>query len=127
MSSSVTIYHNPKCGTSRTALELIRQAEIEPTIIEYLKTPLNAIQIKALIDQMGISIRDLLRTKEAVYAELKLDQSNWTEQELIDCVAQHPVLMNRPIVVTALGAKLCRPADVLKDILPHPNDTLFHT
>jgi len=114
----VTIYHNPACGTSRNTLQLIREAGIEPTIIEYLKTPPNRATLKALLARMGITARELLRQKGTPYAELGLDASHWTEAELIEQMLEHPILINRPIVVTPAGARLCRPAEKVREILP---------
>lgn len=115
----VTIYHNPDCGTSCSTLELIRNAGIEPTIIEYLKTPPNRATLESLIKQMGIRVRDLLRQKGTPYAELGLAADHWSDAQLIDKMLAHPVLINRPIVVTPWGIKLCRPSESVRDIL-HP-------
>jgi arsenate reductase len=113
-----TIYHNPACGTSRNVLALIREAGIEPTVIEYLKTPPDRATLGALIDKMKIRPRDLLREKGTPYAELGLDEDRWSDAELIDQMLAHPILINRPIVVTERGAKLCRPSDSVKELLP---------
>ncbi len=115
--SEVTIYHNPACGTSRTTLGLIRVAGFEPDIIEYLKTPPDRATLESLLEQMHIRPRELLRTKEPLYAQLGLADEQLTDSELIDQMVAHPVLMNRPIVVTARGAKLCRPSESVLDIL----------
>jgi len=114
----VTIYHNPACGTSRNALALIRHAGIEPTIVEYLKTPPSRDEIVALVDRMGVSLRTLLREKGTPFAELGLSDPGKTEAEILDAIEAHPILLNRPIVVTPLGVKLCRPSDVVLDLLP---------
>jgi arsenate reductase len=116
--SNVTIYHNPACGTSRNTLELIRNARIEPTIIEYLKTPPDRATLESLIARMGIATRDLLREKGTPYAELGLADAHWTDVQLIEQMLAHPILINRPIVVTPWGVKLCRPAQKVLDILP---------
>jgi arsenate reductase len=114
----VTIYHNPACGTSRNTLALIRAAGIEPTIIEYLKTPQNRDGLMRLIAAMGISPREFLRRKEPIYRELGLGDQVWSDEQLIDAMLQHPILIERPIVVTPLGIRLCRPADTVLGILP---------
>jgi len=115
--SEVTIYHNPACGTSRTTLGLIRTAGFEPSIIEYLKTPPDRATLETLLVQMQIGPRELLRTKEPLYSELGLADEDLSDDELIDQMVAHPVLMNRPIVVTARGAKLCRSSESVLDIL----------
>jgi arsenate reductase len=115
---AVTIYHNPDCGTSRNALGFIRNAGIEPTIIEYLKTPPDRETLVGLLQQMGLRPRELLREKGTPYAELGLAASHWTDDELIDQMLAHPILINRPIVITPCGAKLCRPSETVLDILP---------
>jgi arsenate reductase len=114
----VTIYHNPSCGTSRNTLALLRHAGIEPVVIEYLKTPPSKDRLRALVQAMGISVRDLLRRKGTPYDELRLDDPKWTEDQLLDFMVRHPILMNRPIVVTARGSKLCRPSEAVLDLLP---------
>src|SRR5262249_21644469 len=116
--SAVTIYHNPKCGTSRNTLALIRNAGIEPKVIEYLKTPPSARELTSIVKRMGVSPRDLIRTKEAPYAELKLDNPKLSDAQIIEAMVAHPILINRPIVVTAKGAKLGRPPETVLDILP---------
>jgi arsenate reductase (glutaredoxin) len=118
--ANVTIYHNPACGTSRNVLALIRNAGIEPTVIEYLKTPPDRSTLKSLIERMGIRPRQLLREKGTPYAELGLDSDRWTDDQLIDQMLAHPILINRPIVITPWGVKLCRPSEALLDILPIP-------
>jgi arsenate reductase len=115
---SVTIYHNPACGTSRNTLALIRNTGIEPTIIEYLKTPPNRATLESLIQRMQIRPRALLRHKGTPYDELGLDADHWTDPQLIDHMLDHPILINRPIVVTPGGVKLCRPSELVLDILP---------
>jgi arsenate reductase (glutaredoxin) len=118
--SDVTIYHNPACGTSRNVLALIRNTGEEPTVIEYLKTPPDRATLKQLIAAMGTPVRDVLRQKGTPYDELGLDDPKWTDDQLIDFMLQHPILINRPIVVTPLGTRLCRPSEAVLDILPRP-------
>jgi len=118
--SDVTIYHNPDCGTSRNALALIRHAGIEPVVIEYLKTPPSKEKIRELVAAMGIPLRDLLRRKGTPYAELRLDDPALSDERLLDAMVEQPILMNRPIVVTDLGAKLCRPSEEVLELLPVP-------
>jgi len=118
---SITIYHNPDCGTSRNTLAMIRQSGVEPTVIEYLKTPPTRTRLRELIAAMGISVRALLRQKGTPYAELGLDDAKWTDDELIDLMLAHPILINRPVVVTPKGIKLCRPSETVLDILPNPH------
>jgi arsenate reductase len=113
----VTIYHNPKCGTSRNTLALIREAGIEPEIVEYLKTPPGRDRLVELISKMGIPVRDLLRQRGTPHDELGLGDDKWSDDELIDFMVEHPILMNRPVVVTDKGAALCRPPDRVKDLL----------
>jgi len=115
---TITIYHNPACGTSRNTLAMIRQSGEEPEIIEYLKTPPSRATLVNLMKRMGIGPRDLLRQKGAPYAELGLENPKWSDDQLIDFMIEHPILINRPIVVTPLGAKLCRPSEAVLDILP---------
>lgn len=117
---AVTIYHNPDCGTSRNTLALIRNANVEPTIIEYLRTPPDRQTLESLLHKMGIGPRALLREKGTPYAELGLNAAHWTDDELIDQMLAHPILINRPIVVTPWGVKLCRPSEAVLDILPLP-------
>jgi arsenate reductase len=117
---TTTIYHNPTCGTSRNVLALIRNSGEEPKIIEYLKTPPARDELVDLIARMGIKVRDLLRRKGTPFDELKLDNLALTDDELIDAMVAHPILINRPIVVTSEGVKLCRPSEAVLDILPHP-------
>jgi len=118
--SAVTIYHNPACGTSRNVLGLIRNSGEEPVVIEYLKTPPDRDTLKRLIAAMGVPVRDVLRIKGTPYQELGLDDPKWDDEALIDCMLQHPILINRPIVVTPLGTRLCRPSETVLDILPSP-------
>jgi arsenate reductase len=119
--SQVTIYHNPDCGTSRNTLAMIRQSGEEPEIIEYLKNPPTRERLAELISAMKITPRQLLREKGTPYAELDLGNPKWTDGELIDFMLAHPILINRPIVVTPKGARLCRPSEVVLEILPNPN------
>jgi len=121
----VTIYHNPACGTSRNTLALIRNAGIEPTVIEYLQTPPDRATLVDLLRRMGIRPRALLREKGTPYAELGLQAEHWTDDQLIDQMLAHPILINRPIVVTPLGVKLCRPSEAVLDILPVPQQGPF--
>ena len=118
--SDITIYHNPACGTSRNTLALIKHAGLEPTVIEYLKTPPTKQRLIELIAGMKISVRALLREKGTPYAELKLDDPSWSDEQLLDFMLQHPILINRPIVVTPLGIKLCRPSEAVLELLPVP-------
>lgn len=122
---SVMIFHNPSCGTSRNTLALIRNAGIEPTVIEYLKTPPDRAALEALIAKMAVPVREVIREKGTPYAELGLDDPKWTDAQLIDFMLQHPILINRPIVVTDLGARLCRPSEAVLDILPAPQKGAF--
>ena len=117
---SVTIYHNPACGTSRNTLAMIRQSGEEPEIIEYLKNPPDRPRLLELIRAMGISVRALLRQKGTPYAELGLADPKWSDDELIDFMLAHPILIDRPIVVTAKGTRLCRPSETVLDLLEHP-------
>ena len=123
--TAVTIYHNPDCGTSRNTLALIRNAGVEPTVIEYLKNPPDRAALQSLISRMGIGVRELLREKGTPYAELHLADSHWTDDELLDHMLAHPILINRPIVVTPWGVKLCRPSEAVLDILPLPQKAPF--
>jgi arsenate reductase len=116
--SDTTIYHNPQCGTSRNTLALLRHAGIEPVVIEYLKTPPSKARLRELVEAMGMPVRDLLRQKGTPYAELQLDDQKWSDDELLDVMLRHPILINRPIVVTSLGTKLCRPSEAVMEILP---------
>ena len=117
---SATIYHNPGCGTSRNTLAMIRQSGEEPEVIEYLKTPPSRARLVELIKAMGIPVRALLREKGTPYAELGLVDPKWTDDELIDLMLKHPILINRPIVVTPKGVRLCRPSEAVLDLLERP-------
>ena len=117
---SVMIYHNPACGTSRNTLAMIRQSGVEPVVIEYLKTPPSRDRLVELIHAMGISPRALLREKGTPFRELGLDDPKWTDDELIDQMVAHPILINRPIVVTPKGTRLCRPSEAVIDLLDDP-------
>ncbi len=119
IATDIIVYHNPACGTSRNTLAMIRQSGVEPTVIEYLKTPPSRDELRALVAAMGISARALLRKKGTPYEQLGLDDPKWTDEDLIGFMLQHPVLINRPIVVTPKGAKLCRPSETVLDILPN--------
>jgi arsenate reductase len=121
----VTIYHNPACGTSRNVLALIRNAGVEPTVIEYLKTPPDRPTLVELLRRMGMRPRELLREKGSPYAELGLADDHWTDDQLVDQMLAHPMLINRPIVVTPWGVKLCRPSETVLDILPLPQKGSF--
>lgn len=115
---AVTIYHNPNCGTSRNALALLREKNVGPlNVIEYLKTPPTLAELKALVKRTGIQVRELLRTKEALYVELGLANPKWTDAQLLGFLAEHPKLLNRPIVETSKGAKACRPAETVLELL----------
>jgi arsenate reductase len=118
--SNITIYHNPDCGTSRNVLGLIRNSGAEPTIIEYLVTPLSRETLRALIAAIGVPVRDVLRIKGTPYNELGLGNPKWTDEQLIGFMLTHPILINRPIVVTPLGTRLCRPSETVLDLLPSP-------
>ncbi|MBX9863081.1 MAG: arsenate reductase (glutaredoxin) [Hyphomicrobium sp.] len=120
-SPEISIYHNPACGTSRNTLAMIRQSGAEPQVIEYLNTPPSRAELVDLIGRMGITARDLLRRKGTPYDELGLDDSALSDDALIDAMMAHPILINRPIVVTPLGVKLCRPSEAVLDILPNPS------
>jgi arsenate reductase len=118
---TVVIYHNPDCGTSRNTLAMIRQSGEEPQIIEYLQSPPSRARLKELIAAMAIPVRALLRERGTPYAELGLGDPKWTDDELIDFMLAHPILINRPIVVTPKGVRLCRPSEAVLDILPNPH------
>lgn len=117
---TVTIYHNPACGTSRNTLAMIRQSGTEPVVVEYLKTPPSRDRLKELIAAMGIPVRALLREKGTPYKELGLDDPKWTDDQLLDFMVAHPILINRPIVVTPKGTRLCRPSEAVIDLLDNP-------
>ena len=118
MTADIVIYHNPDCGTSRNTLAMIRNAGIEPHVVEYLKTPPARVLLEQLIDRAGITPRELLREKGTPFAELGLDNPELSDAELVDAMMAHPVLINRPLVVSPLGVKLCRPSEVVLDLLP---------
>ncbi|RXH05161.1 arsenate reductase (glutaredoxin) [Bradyrhizobium vignae] len=117
---TVTIYHNHACGTSRNTLAMIRQSGTEPVVVEYLKTPPSRDKLKELIATMGIPVRALLREKGTPYKELGLDDPKWTDDQLLDFMVAHPILINRPIVVTPKGTRLCRPSEAVIDLLDNP-------
>ena len=121
----ITIFHNPACGTSRNTLAMIRNSGEEPTVIEYLKTPPDRQTLQALIAAMGVPTRHVMRQKGTPYDELGLDDPKWTDEQLVDFMLQHPILINRPIVVTPLGTRLCRPSERVLDILPNPQQAAF--
>lgn len=121
----IVIYHNPDCGTSRNTLAMIRNAGIEPHVVEYLKTPPSRTLLVQLIARMGIPVRDLLREKGTPYVELGLQDETLTDEQLLDAMMDHPILINRPIVVSPMGVKLCRPSEVVLDILPTPQKGAF--
>jgi len=123
--TDVTIYHNPACGTSRNTLALIRNAGIEPAIVEYLKTPPSRAELMELIRKAGLSVREAIRVKGTPYHELGLDDPALTDDQLLDAMLEHPILINRPFVVTASGVRLCRPSEVVLDILPLPQKGPF--
>jgi arsenate reductase len=123
--SDVTIYHNPACGTSRNTLALIRNGGEEPEVIEYLKTPPTREVLAGLIRRMSIPVRNVLRKKGTPYEELGLGNPSLTDDQLLDAMMAHPILINRPIVVTPLGTKLCRPSEAVLDILPQPQRGAF--
>jgi arsenate reductase (glutaredoxin) len=123
--TEVTIYHNPACGTSRNVLGLIRNSGVEPRIVEYLKTPPSRDELADLIRRMGVPVRDVLRRKGTPRDELGLDDLSLTDDRLLDAMMAHPILINRPIVVTPLGVKLCRPSEAVLDILPGPQRGAF--
>ncbi|MGJ4886582.1 arsenate reductase (glutaredoxin) [Bradyrhizobium sp. HKCCYLRH3099] len=117
---TVTIFHNPACGTSRNTLAMIRASGEEPDVIEYLKTPPSREQLVALINAMGVRVREVLREKGTPYGELGLGDAKWSDDQLIEAMLAHPILINRPIVVTGKGARLCRPSELVLDLLDHP-------
>lgn len=120
--TQITIYHNPACGTSRNTLELIRNSGVEPTVIHYLETPPSR---ETLVAAMGMPVRDLLRKNVPPYEALELAENRFSDDDLIDAMLAHPILINRPIVVTPLGTKLCRPSELVLDILPSPQQGAF--
>lgn len=123
--TDIIVYHNPECGTSRNVLGLIRNAGIEPHVIEYLKTPPTRALLAQLIERAGITARELLREKGTPYAELGLDDSSLGDDALLDAMTAHPILINRPLVVSPLGVKLCRPSETVLDLLPSPQRGAF--
>jgi arsenate reductase len=118
MAMDVIIYHNPDCGTSRNTLAMIRNAGIEPHVIEYLKTPPTQLLLRQLIERIGVAVRDVIREKGTPYGELGLDDPSLTDDQLLDAMMAHPILINRPIVVTPKGVRLCRPSEAVLDLLP---------
>jgi len=118
---TVTIYHNPDCGTSRNTLAMIRQSGVEPTVIEYLKTPPSRERIVELVSAAGLSLRDAMRKKDTPYEELGLADAELSDDALLDAIGAHPILLNRPFVETPLGTRLCRPSEVVLDILANPD------
>ena len=125
MAVDIVIYHNPECGTSRNTLAMIRNAGIEPHVIEYLKTPPSRALLVKLIDRAGVTPRDLLREKGTPYSELGLGDTSLSDDALVDAMMAHPVLINRPLVVSPLGVKLCRPSEAVLDLLPEPQQGAF--
>ncbi len=125
VAGDIVIYHNPECGTSRNTLAMIRNAGIEPHVVEYLKTPPSRALLVELIDRAGITPRDLLREKGTPYAELGLGDTSLPDDALVDAMMTHPVLINRPLVVSPLGVKLCRPSEAVLDLLPEPQQGAF--
>lgn len=123
--ADITIYHNPQCGTSRNTLALIRNSGAEPEVIEYLNTPPSRETLKQLVAGMGIPVRELLRQKGTPYEELRLDNPALSDEQLLDAMLAHPILINRPIVATPLGTRLCRPSEAVLDILPAPQQGAF--
>lgn len=125
MAVDIVIYHNPECGTSRNTLAMIRNAGLEPHVVEYLKTPPSRALLVELIDRAGIRPRDLLREKGTPYAELGLGDTSLSDDALVDAMMAHPVLINRPLVISPLGVKLCRPSEAVLDLLPEPQQGAF--
>lgn len=123
--TDITIYHNPACGTSRNTLAMIRNSGVEPSLIEYLKQPPSTQQIQTWLSAMGATVRQVLREKGTPYAELDLGNPKWTDAQLLDLIQQHPILLNRPFVITPLGVRLCRPSEVVLEILPAPQQGPF--
>ena len=123
--TDIIIYHNPECGTSRNTLALIRNAGIEPHVVEYLKTPPSRAMLEQLIERAGLTPRALLREKGTPYAELGLSDESLSDEALVDAMMAHPILINRPLVVSPLGVRLCRPSEVVLDILPQPQQGAF--
>lgn len=125
MSQKIKIYHNPACGTSRNTLELIRNTGQEPKVIEYLKTPPSKEELMTLIEKSGLSVRGAIRKNVEPYERFKLDQPHWTDDQLMSLMLEHPILINRPFVVTELGIKLCRPSELVLDLLSAPQLKAF--
>ncbi|MDR6848779.1 arsenate reductase [Sphingomonas sp. BE270] len=125
IATDIIVYHNPACGTSRNTLAMIRNAGIEPHVVEYLKTPPSRALLEQLIDRAGMRPRDLLREKGTPYAELGLDDESLSDAALVDAMMAHPILINRPLVVSPLGVKLCRPSELVLDLLPAPQQGAF--
>ena len=125
MSAAVTIYHNPDCGTSRNVLGLIRNAGIEPRVVEYLKSPPSREELADLIRRAGLSVRDVLRQKGTPYNTLGLGDPSLTDDQLLDAMMAHPILINRPLIVSPLGVRLCRPSEAVLDLLPEPQQGAF--
>ncbi|WP_273837882.1 glutaredoxin-dependent arsenate reductase [Providencia rettgeri] len=123
--NKITIYHNPNCGTSRNTLAMIRNSGVEPTIIYYLETPPTKNVLVQLVADMKITVRELLRKNVEPYEQLNLDQDTYTDDQLIDFMLQHPALINRPIVITPMGTRLCRPSELVLDILPNQQQSDF--
>lgn len=124
-SSVIKIYHNPACGTSRNTLALIRNSGVEPIVIEYLMTPPSKAELVELIRSAGLSVREAIRKNVPPYSDLGIDQEDWSDEQLLNFMLQHPILINRPFVVTDLGTRLCRPSEVVLDILPFPQKGAF--
>jgi arsenate reductase len=122
---TITIFHNPACGTSRNTLAMIRNSGVEPTVVEYLKTPPTKARLQELLAAMGTGPRPLLREKGTPFAELDLANEKWTDDELLDIMLAHPILINRPVVETPLGTRLCRPSELVLDILPNAQQAAF--
>ena len=125
MSQKIKIYHNPACGTSRNTLELIRNTRQEPEVIEYLKTPPNKAELMTLIEKSGLSVREAIRKNVEPYEKMELAQEHWTDDQLIGFMLEYPILINRPFVVTDLGIKLCRPSELVLDLLSAPQLNAF--
>lgn len=125
MINDIIIYHNPECGTSRNVLAMIRNAGIEPHVVEYLKTPPSRAMLEALIARAGITPRELLREKGTPFAEIGLDDPALSDVQLIDAMMEHPILINRPLVVSPIGVKLCRPSEEVLDLIPAPQQAAF--
>ncbi|MFN9727303.1 arsenate reductase (glutaredoxin) [Acidovorax sp.] len=123
--TDITIYHNPQCGTSRNTLAMIRNSGVEPRVIDYLKSPPDRATLQALIAATGQPVIEVVRRKEAAFTELGLDAPGTTDEQLIDAMLAHPILINRPLVVTPLGTRLCRPSERVLDILPAPQQGAF--